>query len=154
MVFASDVLTGAHHLDELLLGEAQRAAARIRRDVARHEAAETPPARQIVLEIEVCPKLPGHTLVLWLAQIWIVERRVAAGAIAQWEKPGKGMTTTAICRRIDQIGTKPHQVGILAGEVQLVLRNRRSLKALLYDGSFNPILCIVRIRYAARGYRD
>jgi hypothetical protein len=71
-------------------------------------------------------------------RIWIVERRVAAGGIAQWEKSGKRMATAAICRSVDQIGTKPYQSGPCR-QSSACSSGYAKLQALLYDGSLDRV---------------
>src|SRR5260370_16381728 len=63
---ASHVLAKPHHPEEFGFGEAQRTAARIRGDIARHEAAEAPAAGEIVPDVEISLQLPAQPLVLWL----------------------------------------------------------------------------------------
>src|SRR3989442_14435654 len=60
------------------------------------------------------------------------------------------MAAVAVAGAVHEIAAERHLVGVLAGEVQLVRRNRRRRKTLLHLRLRNRIFRIVRKGWAAR----
>src|SRR5205085_7888255 len=120
---------------EFLLGQTQRAATRVGREVARHERTEAPATGQEMLDVVVGLQQPCEALVGRIVLVGIAGTGVAAARLAQRQKSRKGVAAVAIHRGVDEVRAAPDQVGVLAGgsEVQLVLRDRRNVETPLYD---------------------
>src|ERR1700686_2566404 len=116
-----------------------------------------------MINVGVSLQLPSKTL-LRAIQIRVAVSRVAAlgryiaGEVsigsrhgsARPEKPRKAMAAVAVRGGVDEIAAEPHKVGVLAGQVQLVLRDRRCRKALLYGGFLDLVPVVVSEGHAAR----